>query len=277
MQKFIKDEQYQQVMIQMAESIDWGIKNSKILDFINNNNLSGKGIKIAIVDTGILPHQDVEVKISYDFYADYRSHQPFAPHGLFVAGVCAAKKNNFGILGIAPDAEVFDIRVLNSSGMGSWKAIGDGLQKALDLEPDIINLSLGCHGKPPKRIERLINQLLSKGIIIVAAAGNEGQNILDYPAAYEGVIAVGAINCEEEVCDFSNYSQLIHIFAPGEHILSCLPEDNYGTGNGTSYASPFIAGLIALILEQKGKLTVNEVLEELKYFCNDKKYIDIEV
>lgn len=264
MQRFIKDDNYETCLNQLSEIIDWGLTSTKVLDYRLKYNLSGKGIIVAIVDSGIGENLDLQnVSQRYNFYKDHN----FNPHGTFCAGIVGAAANDIGVLGIAPESELHDIRILNTNGLCRWTILDEGLKRCLKLRPHIVNLSIGCPTVPPRTTVRLINELIDSGIIVIAAAGNAGIEKLDYPAALPKVIAVGSIDENNEKSSFSNYGINLTVKAPGGNVFSCLPNNEYGQGSGTSYASPFIAGICALILEKEGMPMDNiKMIEYLKRF-----------
>jgi cerevisin len=164
-------------------------------------------------------------------------------HGTHVAGLIGGKS-----VGADPYANIISVVVLADNGYGKYSDIIKGLEyiqnDSLAKKNVIINMSLA--GNVNSVFERVINSLISRGLIIVAAAGNNGALACDYyPAGIAGVITVGSINKDTAMSTFSNYGKCVDILAPGEVIYSSLPNINYGYMSGTSMAAPLVAGLIS--------------------------------
>lgn len=230
----------------------------------------GKNIKIAVLDSGYSEHDDLKdswcLENCYDctFMKDAKDYS--CGHGIHVAGIISANNNSFGVVGVAPKSSIISIKVLDSNGSGSFNYIADGLRKAIDLKVDIINMSLGTSQTPPFIIHNLIKEAVSKGIIVVAASGNDSKSV-NYPAKYDEVIAVGALDQNKKICAFTSKDNTLDLLAPGSDIYSTFLNNSYSLMSGTSQASPFIAGLCALI---KSALKNLNLLEEFgDQFCQE--------
>lgn len=170
-------------------------------------------------------------------------------HGTHVAGIIAAQDDGEGITGVAPGSVILPLRVLDASGAGYLSDISAAIDYAVTNNADVINMSLGGPDDY-YLIKNAVDNALSAGVIVVAAAGNSGPNntLPSYPAAYESVIAVAATDSNGVVANYSNQGSYLDISAPGSAIIS-----TYGSGyaslSGTSMASPHIAGVVALMLE----------------------------
>ncbi len=212
-----------------------------------NAGYNGNGIKIAVLDTGVTKQTDLNVIAQYDMTGEGVGDGN--AHGTHVAGLAAAKANNktYGA-GIAPGASIIDVKVLNSEGSGYGDWIMSGINKAVAADADIINMSLGgyFYSKPYADV---VKNAYEKGVAVFAAAGNDGSKAKDYPAAFPGAIAVGAVQQSKGRTYFSNYGSWVKFSAPGYELPS-LP--NKGSDpvimSGTSQATPVVSGTAAVIL-----------------------------
>jgi len=245
------------LILPLSETWGWGQNLFKINDYKIKYNLSGKGIKVAVMDTGIFDHKDLIIKKHIDFTKNGK----FNVHGTFVAGIICAQKNDFGIIGIAPAVELYDLRILDSNGLcNDYKIIDHAFEWCIDNEIDIINCSWGSRQPPQDSTIKIIESFEG---IICAASGNSGLESIDYPAAIEKVIAVGSIGKDGKKADYSNYGYGLDLELPGSEILSCGENDNYITASGTSFACPFMVGLTALFME-KGIKDIESIISKTK-------------
>ena len=212
-------------------------------------------VRVAVIDSGVCAgHPDLvgRIEMGWDFVEDDETPQDEFGHGCAVAGVIAANMNDgVGIAGVAPNAQIIPLRVLNASGVGSYSDVAAAIVYAADFGVQVINLSLGG-SNPSATLENAVNYAIDKGVIVVAAAGNNGTEGALYPAAYEPVIAVGSVDPNLEHSSFSNYGSQIDIWAPGRDILTTKRDGSYGLVSGTSFAAPYVAGaeIIYLALSQ---------------------------
>ena len=228
-------------------------------------------IKIAVLDTGIqVAHPElVDAMLpGYDFVdilnganrflGDYLGADPDPDdevgHGTHVAGIIAAQGKAIPI-GVAPKCRLIPVRVLGAMRQGKHRVgaglvdnINNGIKWAIDQGAHIINMSLGIqHSGGGLPHEEVIRYAQAKGIIIVAAAGNDGQENRYYPGALPGVIAVGALDAQGKIASFSTYGRQVVIAAPGTEIYSTYINNSYAFSSGTSQAAPFVSGAIALL------------------------------
>ena len=264
--------------VQLSQTQNWGLDVCKIADAWKVSR--GKGIRVAILDTGITPHVDLEGQwtAAFNCSAD-PDFQDGSHHGSHVAGIIAAVDNDQGVVGIAPECHIIPIKVLNNDGSGSYQAISKGLRTAIDIKVDIINMSLGSQSAPPDEVHQLIQEAASKGIIILAAAGNDANDV-NYPARYEEVIAVAALSKDGKMAHFSSHGSEVKSIAPGVDIYSTVPTDQYGMMSGTSQACPFVCGVCALLLSYSrnvpGAHPINnykDMLRALDAVCNTNEYL----
>jgi thermitase len=209
--------------------------------------------EIAILDSGVdYTHPDLNDKtiLGYDFVDNDNTPMDLNGHGTHVAGIAAAETNNAtGIAGTAPNTKILAVRVLDAAGSGSLDGVANGIRYAADQGAEVINLSLGCNCHTVA-LEDAVNYAWSKGVVVVAAAGNDGVSTTFEPASYTNVIAVGAVNDRDRKASFSNWGTWVDVVAPGVSIASTYLNNQYVYMDGTSMASPYVAGLAALLTAQ---------------------------
>lgn len=197
-------------------------------------------VDIAIVDTGI------NCTISG---CPVQTSQDPNGHGTHVAGIASAATNNLqGVAGVAWEGRLMSIKALSDNASGYYSWITDGVVYAVDNGAEVINLSLGGTSQSIT-LESAINYAWSRGVIVVAAAGNNGRSQKFYPAYYTNSIAVAATDSTDRKASFSNHGNWVDVAAPGVSILSTY-KNTYRTMSGTSMSAPHVAGLAALILGQ---------------------------
>lgn len=247
------------VSLPLAETIDWGVKLFGIPDLWLKS--TGKNCRVAILDTGVDDtHPDLQgaIKDVADFTRSQSGYVDSHGHGTHCAGVVAARHNDAGVVGVAPEAELYCGKVLGDNGSGTSTMIADGIRWAMDKGCHVISMSLGSSQPTPESYE-MIKAATKAGIVIVAAAGNEGPraNTVGYPAMYPEVVAVGAIDQQKRITSFSSRGPAVDICAPGNQILSTVPNRDYAVMSGTSMATPFVAGVIALMWERNNQFASN--------------------
>lgn len=230
---------------------------------------------VAVVDSGVTPHPDLAGRLlpGYDFVDDDNSPLDGWGHGTHVAGIVAATGNNGeGSAGVAWNARILPVRVLNNSGEGSTADIIQGIQYAADQGARVINLSLGTLIEDPA-LQTALQYALSAGSLPVAAVGNSSKEQRAYPAAYREALAVGAHWSLLAYAGFSNFGAWVDIAAPGLDIDSLSNDGtNFEEKSGTSMAAPFVAGAAALILAVEPNLTVHELRARLLATANGDLY-----
>lgn len=249
----------------------WGVKRIGA-GAVHASGNTGSGIKVAILDTGIdYTHPDLapNYRGGYDFVTNDPDPMDDRGHGTHVAGTVAALWNGVGVVGAAPEVELYSVKVLGSDGFGYWSWIIAGINWAVTNGMRVINMSLG--GDPSTTLETACNNAYAAGVLLVAAAGNtgEGTDTVRAPARYASVIAVGATNSRDERTSFSATGPGLELAAPGESIRSTLLGGGYGTKSGTSMASPHVAGAAALVWAANPTWTNAQVRQRLLATAQD--------
>jgi subtilisin family serine protease len=233
----------------LTEQQNWG------LSFINAQEAwrhsKGEGIKVAVIDTGWSEHQDLMPNFIEGHDAtgnnDFIDRGNF--HGTHVAGIIAANcGQNLGVMGVAPEAKLIPIKALSDDGSGSFDYIVRALEIARDLDVDVINMSLGSPVDPGnQKLHNMVQAVAAQGKIVVCASGNDGASI-QFPAKYDEVIAVAAVEASGQLARFSSRGPELDTAAPGVKIYSTWGNNQYTNLDGTSMACPCISGMVALIL-----------------------------
>jgi subtilisin family serine protease len=257
---FINSHIENQIIPQSVDRVDGDIN----LENINSNVIDAD---IAILDTGIdLDHNDLNVFHEKSFIPEATNADDDHGHGTHLAGIAAARDNSLGIVGIAPGAQLWAIKVLESSGMGEISTLIKGLDyiNQHSDQVDVAVLSLGCECESGA-LNIAISNSIKAGITIVVAAGNEGKNARTFtPANNPEVITVSAIadsdgkcggngpstpyGADDMLASFSNFGDAVDISAPGVEIYSTFKSNSYTKLTGTSMAAPHVAGAAALYI-----------------------------
>lgn len=223
-----------------------GMKTSNIEKF-QSQGWRGTGISILVLDTGYSEHEYIKKNIveckNFTNEIDYKDNNG---HGTFVIGE---------ILQVAPNSKIYVGKVLDDKGNGSYDSIINGLKWGIELGVDIINMSLGAT-KDTNELYITVKEAINKGISIVCSAGNNGDgnpntDELEYPACYEEVINVGAIDINKKIAPYSNSNTYVDLCAVGTDITSTYKEGNkWCRCSGTSMSTPIVSGFLALLKEK---------------------------
>lgn len=256
------------------QTVPWGI--SRINAQQAAAQVDESNVIVAIIDTGLdMDHEDLQGRFlwGYSWYEQGAFSFWFwlprivrqectqanpAPcnddhgHGTHVAGTIAGQDNSVGVVGVAPDVGLYVFKALASDGSGSYTAISEAIIKATEGpdgvagtadDADVISMSLGG-SSGNSQLQDAVNFALNNGVVVVAATGNDGASSPSYPAAYPGVIKVGAVDSNDNIASWSNRGETI--LAPGVSILSTIPGSQYDSWSGTSMATPHVSGVAAL-------------------------------
>ena len=232
------------------------------LPVVHYNNITGKGVVVAVLDTGVnyrLKDLDDNYLGGYDFAYDDPDPMDLEGHGTTVTALLCGDGDDL-FKGIAPNASYYAVKVLDDSGSGKLSDVLDGLDWALRHNVSIVSMSYGQPTYSPSE-HTAIKALYNKGVILVGAGGNEGYERLIYPAGYPEVVSVGAVNNYGEVASWSNKGAFIG--APGVEITILTRHGTLSTGSGTSYSTPIVSGVIALMKQVNPNLNSANVKDAL--------------
>uniref|UniRef100_A0A831U1J1 Subtilisin n=1 Tax=Geobacter metallireducens TaxID=28232 RepID=A0A831U1J1_GEOME len=233
----------------------WGV--SRIgADLAAQAGFTGAGIKVAVLDTGIdYNHPDLKDNYRGGYNFVYDNDDPFddsmsayvpTGHGTHVAGIIGARNNGTGVVGVAPDVSLYAVKVLNAGLAGDVSDVIAGIEWAINNKVQIISMSIGS-SLYSEALREACDRAAQAGIILVAAAGNFNSSAIEYPAAFDSVIAVTATR-PDDTRPLYNYGPQMELAAPGVGIKSTVPGGGYGYLTGTSQAAPHVAGVAALLL-----------------------------
>lgn len=257
----------------IASGVQWD-RSALDVDGYWAGGLTGSGVRVGVLDTGVYrEHQDFAgstILQGYDFVEKDIDPQDTNGHGTLVTGIIAATANDgLGIAGIAPEVEIVPLKCFDGR-KGSMEHILQAIYAAVDdYHCDILNMSFGTDSESAL-LEAAIRYASERGVLLVAAAGNDGtaasvEDALNYPAAYEEVIGVGSVNKSLQHAATSQKNSSVLVCAPGERIIgpAITGEAAYVTNSGTSFAAPCISGLLALAKAQEPDAAPEELTQAL--------------
>jgi len=252
----------------------WGVKRIGA-GTVHDGENRGTGVKVAVIDSGIdYTHPDLDANYAggYDFVNVDTDPMDDYGHGTHVAGTACAEDDDSGVVGVAPECALYALKVLDAGGYGYSSDIIAALQRAVDDGAQVANLSLGSSRDPGSTVQAAFDNAEAAGLLIVAAAGNSGNpagrgNNVEYPARYDSVIAVAATDSSDNRASFSSTGDQVELAAPGVNVNSTWLtwlEDGYHVGNGTSMASPHVAGTAALVIASgvTSNVEVRQILQD---------------
>lgn len=251
-----------------ADYVPWGVGRVKAPACWDATK--GKGIYVAVIDTGIWPHNDLRGNLIGGIsFVPGQSWVDGHGHGTHVAGTIAARMNGSGVVGVAPSTYLYAIKVLSNGGSGNWSWLMSGLywmRKYHGCTFDVANLSLGA-SSAPAAVEAYINYAAQR-TLLVTAAGNSG-GAVGYPAKYPKCLAVSAIGSSNTITSWSCRGPEVELCAPGVNIVSTIPGNSYSYMSGTSMAAPHVAGAAALCRGTHRYLDMDHIRNILKGTADD--------
>ncbi|MFE3329066.1 type VII secretion-associated serine protease mycosin [Streptomyces sp. NPDC059176] len=250
---------------------------------------TGKGVRVAVIDTGV----DVK-NPQLTSAVDTKAGRNFLPkdlkdangnkldrgkddgtsdtvgHGTKVAGIIAARPvKGTGFVGLAPDATIIPIDQNDAEGHGTAESLAAAIDHAVRVRADVINISQDTAKavKPTPLLERAVDNALTRGVVVVASAGNDGLggNVKEtYPASFDGVLAVAASDRNNERAPFSQSGEFVGVAAPGVDMVSTVPGGGHCADNGTSFSAPYVAAIAALIKSKHPKWTQKQIVAQIE-------------
>ncbi|WP_282444816.1 S8 family serine peptidase [Idiomarina aminovorans] len=279
----------------MAQNVPYGISQVQA-DLVDDSVAAAAagGKKICVIDSGIeLPHEDMGIRggtiNGTNDSGTGNWYDNGGPHGTHVAGTIAALDNGLGVRGvIGSNPNLHIVKVFNSNGWGYSSSLVSAIETCADNGADVVNMSLGGGGSNQTEANAMQN-LYNDGVLLIAAAGNDGSaysdtDALSYPASYNAVVSVAAIDDSKQLASFSQKNSQVEIAGPGVDVFSTYPEGtgsqgNYSSLSGTSMASPHVAGVAALVWShhptcsaQEIRGVLNETAEDLGAAGRDVKF-----
>ncbi len=229
---------------------------------------AGQGVKVCVVDTGIdMTHPDLKGNVAGGWNAIDNSDnfKDDNGHGTHVSGTIAAVDNKIGVVGVAPKASLYGVKVLDASGSGSFDAVIAGMQWCVQHHMQVASMSLGAD-QGNDSLKETVAAMAKGGVALIAAAGNSGPGAgtVGYPAGYPGAIAIAAMDSSDKTADFSSRGPQVAFIAPGVGVLSTYMGGGYRELSGTSMATPHMSGLAALAIASRGISGYKAVLAALK-------------
>ena len=260
----------------------WGL-DAINAPYARERGFTGSGVKVGIVDSGMKrpSHEDLPIPSLYrnaiSTATDYEDYGDNYGHGTKVAGIIGAKTNNgIGIAGIAYDAELVPIKITEGKTLHTYDMLA-GFTKAVNFGCQVINLSLGysessASASTIKSIEKCMQDAADKGVLIIAAAGNDATSVYQYPASYDCVVSVSSVGTSASnnaPSSFSQHNDKVTIAAPGYNIYSTTRLGTYASASGTSFSAPMVSAAAAIAKQINPSITAQEFIDALAVTARD--------
>lgn len=253
-----------------TENTEWNARMIRAQK-VQKNSRKRNGIKIAVLDSGVDYGNDIDLAESVTLVPGEEEMNPLfmdgSGHGNSVAGLIAATDNEEGITGINPNAQIYSIRVLDNHNRAPVSRVVEGIYMAIDQNVQIINMSFGV-SEYSAALEQAVKDAEAAGILVIAAAGNTGKRGVQYPAAFEEVMAVGSVDQHGDAASDSAEGEEMEIVAPGELVRSTGEFGDERVSSGTSLAAPQVAAAASLIWEKDPYATPDFVRRLLNESAN---------
>ena len=228
-----------------AQETPWGINRVKAPAAWSATR--GQGVKVVVIDTGIdMTHPELSgiIKGGWNAISTAATFNDDNGHGTHCAGTIAAKDDDKGVVGVAPQIDLYGVKVLDENGSGTFDDVIAGMLWAVENKMEVASMSLGA-SQGNQALADAVEAMRKGGVILIAAAGNSGRSV-GYPAAYPGAIAVAASDSNDRLASFSSRGPTVAAIAPGVAVKSTYMGGGYDTLSGTSMATPHVSGLTAL-------------------------------
>ena len=228
-----------------AQETPWGINRVKAPAAWGTTR--GKGVKLVVIDTGIdMTHPELSgiLKGGWNAISTAATFNDDNGHGTHCSGTIAAKDDDAGVVGVAPQIDLYGVKVLDENGSGTFDDVIAGMLWAVENKMEVASMSLGANSGN-QALADAVEAMRKGGVILIAAAGNSGGSV-GYPAAYPGAIAVAASDSKDKLASFSSRGPSVAVIAPGVGVKSTYMGGDYDTLSGTSMATPHVAGVAAL-------------------------------
>lgn len=244
-----------------AGAVGFGSQYLQWLGARGDRSTWGNGVVVAILDTGVVPNSSFPGQIQSQALVEFPADaSAINGHGTAVAAIIASE------LGLAPGSKILDFRVADDSGTSDTYLIAQAILAATDAGANVINISLGSTGSS-SILRKAVEYAISAGVVVVASTGNNGINQVAYPAGYEGVVAVGAVDARGEILDFSNRGD-VTLVAPGLALTTLGTQGQQVSFSGTSASAPAVSGAIAATMTLQ-KSTATQALSTVINQANE--------
>ena len=263
--------------MQGSQTIPYGIELTQVDQLWQATGLTGEGITVCVIDSGLdVTNPDFEASgytgTSLVFSNSWNTDS--SGHGTHVTGIVAASNNDIGVVGAAPGANIYTVDVFGEFGFAYASALVDAAYKCRDAGAKIISMSLGGPEFSAQENSLFTELFNFNGILSIAAAGNDGSSTYGFPASYDNVLSVGAVDSSKSLATFSTFNDRVDLVAPGVDVYSTLPsgsceicsqtfQSTYGFVSGTSQATPYVSGIAALLWSYNTNLGVNMIYNAL--------------
>lgn len=238
------------------ETLPWNIE--AVAGDPKTNEYTGNGVKVAVIDSGIDVHNDLNTEGWIDFSDKVNGYKPVdnSGHGTEMAGIIAARSNGIGTIGIAYNAEMYSVKILDSSNKASVSSVIKAIEWCIENDIDVINMSFGLD-EDSEILHEYIRKAAGNNITIVVAAGND--NNVQYPAKYEEVISVGGVDKNLNIASYSPKDEYVDVYAPSEMAQTTGYVGTYTISSGTSIAAAHVTGVVAALKSKNTYLTYAQI------------------